>query len=168
MYIGKTIDETSRKRRHYRNALTVVTPFYTAVRKYGWEGFYYTIFYKIIGTDKLKIDSIIKNKEKELIEYYNTTVTGYNCTLGGDGSCGCYPSLETRKKQSERQLGKKRPNSRALRKPVIQLTLNDEFIKEWKSVADAAKAVNAPSQHISRCCHNERKQTRGYKWKFKI
>ena len=51
-------------------------------------------------------------------------------------------------------------------KPVIQLTLEGELIREWKSTNECGK--NGYSQgHISACCIGERKSHKGYLWRFK-
>lgn len=50
----------------------------------------------------------ILEKEKYWINFYNTLVpNGYNLTEGGDGRLGYIPSIETRKKLSLAQKGKK-------------------------------------------------------------
>lgn len=55
-----------------------------------------------------------------------------------------------------------------LAKPVIQLSLEGEFIKEYPSIKDAARSLNIKSDRdIIRCCRGERKSRAGYKWKYK-
>lgn len=52
-------------------------------------------------------------------------------------------------------------------KSVLQLDLNDNFIKEYKSATDAAKQLNISNKPISGCCTGEKKTYRGFKWRFK-
>lgn len=52
-------------------------------------------------------------------------------------------------------------------KPVIQLTLNGEYIAEFDSATDAAKKLGIGSVHISSVCKNKRKSCGGYKWEYK-
>jgi len=116
----------------------------------------------------LEIDNIIKIKEKELIAKYNTSSSGYNLTLGGDGCCGHAPSNETRLKMSKSRMGKKkilREDSLNFKK-VKQYSVSGEFICEYPSIAIAARTVGAKQQHISRCCKGQRNKTRGFIWKF--
>jgi hypothetical protein len=49
-------------------------------------------------------------------------------------------------------------------KPVIQYTLKNEFIKEWRSVIDAKNEIGGD---IYSCCNNKQKTAGGYIWKFK-
>lgn len=52
-------------------------------------------------------------------------------------------------------------------KPIIQLTLNDEFIKEFSSMHEAEKQTGIKHSGISMCCNNKLKTAGGYKWMFK-
>ena len=63
-------------------------------------------------------------------------------------------------------------------KPIIQSTLDGEFIKEWKSASEAGKTLGINSASISKCCNggefDKRRnkwtnitQYKGYKWEFK-
>lgn len=54
-------------------------------------------------------------------------------------------------------------------KPVIQLNIYGEFIKEWGSVIEAAKALQIDSSAIAKCCRHVPKYKRagGYVWEYK-
>lgn len=52
-------------------------------------------------------------------------------------------------------------------KPVIQYSKEGIFIREYKSIKDAAKAMGISTGSISMCCHERTKTGRGYVWKFK-
>lgn len=58
--------------------------FYNAIQKYGWDSFEHIVLFTELN------ENIAKKKEKELIKLYQTNDKnlGYNCTDGGDGSCG--------------------------------------------------------------------------------
>lgn len=49
-------------------------------------------------------------------------------------------------------------------KPVIQLTLNGEFIKEWSEMQEAAKAIGVTPPNISDCIRGKQKSSGGFKW----
>ena len=51
--------------------------------------------------------------------------------------------------------------------PIVQLTLDGKFIKEWESAATAAKTLGFNFSHISACCRGERGQHKGFKWMYK-
>lgn len=53
---------------------------------------------------------------------------------------------------------------------IIQLTLDNEFVAEYDSVADAARSLNKMGKAnggIVECCKDRRKQCNGFKWKYK-
>lgn len=54
-------------------------------------------------------------------------------------------------------------------KPVIQYSLNGEFIAEYKSAIDAKEKTGISNAHIGKCCKNKPKYKTagGYIWKFK-
>jgi hypothetical protein len=52
-------------------------------------------------------------------------------------------------------------------KAIVLLTLNNEFVKEFKSMSEAYKETNIPISLISRCCNKIRRSTNGFKFIFK-
>jgi hypothetical protein len=52
-------------------------------------------------------------------------------------------------------------------KPVYQYDLNDEFLKKYDSIKEAAKINNITYTTISKCCYGKLKTASGYKWKNK-
>ena len=92
--------------------------------------------------------------EKELVAKYKLIEDGgtlTNIIRGGRGG-----SLGS---------GSNNPNA----KPVIQLNIYGEFIEEWGSVIEAAKALQIDSSAISKCCRHVPKYKRagGYVWEYK-
>ena len=67
------------------------------------------------------------------------------------------------KKQSPLTIERKRL---ANFKPIIQTTLNGEFVKEWKSATEA-ECDGYDRRCIYRCLWNKRPQHKGYCWKYK-
>ena len=55
------------------------------------------------------------------------------------------------------------------RKPVLMFDLNNNFIKEFNSVAEASSYVNGNSGNIIGCClmYEHYNSAYGYKWKYK-
>lgn len=51
-------------------------------------------------------------------------------------------------------------------KSVFQYDLKNNLIKEYKSIAEAARTVGVSEATIGYCCNNKRKTARGYKWSF--
>lgn len=52
-------------------------------------------------------------------------------------------------------------------KPIIQTTLDGEFVKEYSSMSEAEKIDGYNSAYISLVCNGKRKSAYGYKWHFK-
>jgi group I intron endonuclease len=93
-YIGQTVYEERRKRRHKEDCgKGVNNKFYRAVRKYGWDNFIYGIIDEY--------DTCFLNEQEIFyVDKYDTYHNGYNSTIGGAGCRGFTPSEETKKKQS--------------------------------------------------------------------
>jgi len=71
------------------------------------------------------------------------------------------------RKQTKESL-EKRENSRK-KTPIIQMDLEGNFIREWISAAEIARAFNKINgSHITACCKNKKHIVFGYKWKYKI
>ena len=66
---------------------------------------------------------------------------------------------------NQKQRFKNRIGTKA--KPVIQLTLDGEVIKEWDTPREVYKELGIQSQNISKVCLGLRNQAGGYKWKYK-
>lgn len=52
-------------------------------------------------------------------------------------------------------------------RPVVQLTLNDQYITEFSSIRDAQEALNMPNIHIGECCRGGRPHAGGFHWRYK-
>ena len=100
-YIGLTKDYLSRNRCH-KSGFTGCTAFNSAINKYGWDSFSHEIILD-------KLNYIAANFfEKLFINVENTIApNGYNLK-GGGSHTPC--SEETKRKISEAQKGKQRPN----------------------------------------------------------
>ena len=143
-------------------------------------------------------DKLDELEVKYIAEYdsHNSRI-GYNSTLGGGGTKGVigkHPTEETRKRMSEAQKGSKNPNygkhhteearrkmsearkgkklseetRKKLSKPIIQLTLDNKFIREWDSIAEAAHSLGCDKSLIMRVCQGKKKTAKGFHWKYKL
>ena len=52
-------------------------------------------------------------------------------------------------------------------KPIIQLDMDGNFIKEWISATEAAKFLGKDKANICICCKGRTKYAYGYKWEYK-
>jgi hypothetical protein len=53
-------------------------------------------------------------------------------------------------------------------KPIIQYSLNKEFIKEWPSLTAASNTLNISCGNLSSVLSGKLNQTGGFKWSYKI
>lgn len=75
---------------------------------------------------------------------------------------GKITSEETKEKLRAHFTGVKNP---LIWKPVLQYTLNGEFIKEWECITSAEKELGIT--HIGCSCNGNRNQSGGFLWRFK-
>lgn len=52
-------------------------------------------------------------------------------------------------------------------KPIMQFSKNEEFIREYPSIVNAAKEIGCTKQAIQQCVSGKCKTCKGYKWKYK-
>jgi len=89
IYIGQTINESSRKSQHKKSMKNEKsrTRFVLALRKYGYENFEYTLLIKFKPTAQIeKLKRVLNKLEQRYIKLYNSNnpEVGYNLTTGGD------------------------------------------------------------------------------------
>ena len=142
--------------------------------------------------DKFKLIEI----EQEYIDLFrsHSSKEGYNINPIAQSSLGRKPRLETllkvsgsnhwttrksfsqetKDKMSKARIGKIIPRkvgqniSKSKYKIVLQYDLNDNFIKEWIGATIAEKELKLWKGAISAQIKGILKQTKGFKWKYKI
>lgn len=100
-YIGITKEKNPRERWREGKGYWTNEHFTSAINKYGWDNIQHIILYK----ELLKEEA--ENKEKELIEKYNTTDREYGYNIEKGGCLNKEVSQETREKLRQNMLGKK-------------------------------------------------------------
>ena len=188
-YIGQTIDEECRFKRHIYYAINKKdnNRFHNALRKYGLENWVYCVLEDNVLKENLNM------RETDWIEYYDSFYSGYNLTSGGDTNViiseetrrklsnslkgrnvwnkGKHHTEETRRKISESSKGKhhteetRRKLSKLHGKKVNKYDLNRNFIKEYSCIKDAIKD-NPKAVHIGEVCRGVRNQTGGFIWGY--
>lgn len=184
-YVGVTSKEKPKHRWNSGRGYMENAHFYSAICKYGWEGFEHEILYSGLTEQQAK------ETEIRLIADWNTKNPkyGYNMTSGGDGTPGYHPSDETRAKLSE---ARRRENlsqetllrrSNSLRgrvftdehkkkigdgnsKRISMMSRDGEELRVFRSASDAENELGISHAHISQCCHGSRKSAGGYIWQF--
>lgn len=83
---------------------------------------------------------------------------------------GKHHSEEARQKIREARLGSKWTDEMMEKrcKPVIQLTLDNKEIKEYRSLREAAQELKCDSSLIMRVCQGKKRTAKGFHWKYKL
>lgn len=94
VYIGQTVDLSSRMSSHKNKATYIKNKFYNAVRKYGWANFNYSVIAKVESDSLESVTELLDKLEIEYIAQYDSYYHGYNSTLGGHSKRGYKLSKE--------------------------------------------------------------------------
>lgn len=139
-------------------------------------------YYRNLATDRHPNEETRKKMSEsqkarwtdELRKEWSEKFSGEN-----NGMFGKHHSEETRQKISEKISGENHPwygkhfteehkqkchDSCTWKVPVVQLTLQGNFVKEFDSYANAAKEVGCNASSIMSCCNGELKSSHGYMW----
>ena len=185
-YVGKTeytiIDRWKEHKKNYKS-LRDNMPIHKAMFKYG-EG-----YFEICQLEECD-NSLLNEREKYWIKYYNTYYNGYNATLGGDGA----PKYEKSKIEEIWQSGKtiseieeltgadrhtvakilklsgintmdfkRRSNGRV----VLQYSLDGKLMARYESLTIAAEAMGRDNvSNIRSCCNKTSASAYNYLWKY--
>ena len=55
---------------------------------------------------------------------------------------------------------------RKIRKKVLQLDMDGNAVREWRSMSDAARELGLQVSNISHCCKGRIRSTGGYRWEL--
>lgn len=103
VYIGQTIDEVKRKSRH--KSCVDNNYFHSAIQKYGWDNFDYTVLERVYFEQDVIFDELDKLECKYIIDYKSDDRQyGYNLTTGGHS--GRSWNDDAKQKQSDKFKGK--------------------------------------------------------------
>jgi len=154
VYIGQTMMSIrirwNRHKNHSirKNRNDYDVKFHRAIRKYGPDNFIVEQLEEFEANDKKSLLDLLNKSEIAYIEKFDSFNNGYNSTLGGSKGCG--------------RLGKL--NSQSIK--IKQYTEDGEFIKEWDSIADAARFYNTFDTCIIDCLKGYNKSSAGYVWRY--
>lgn len=126
VYIGQTNNITSRVSSHRNKSKYIVTKFYNAVRKYGWDNFEFSIIKIVEESSNTALTALLDQLEEFYIGQYDSYKNGYNSTLGGHSKRGYHLSEEFSKKCKARIISKE------TREKLSNIAKNREFTRETR------------------------------------
>jgi len=169
--------------------------FYRALNKYDIDNFTIETIDYVLYEDIKELKDKLNELEKYYILKFDSFKNGYNSSLGGEGNVGLKHSDESKEKMRKANLGRTQTDetrkkksesnlkyfldnprvmtstwiehsSKAHKKPIIQSSLNNEFIKLWDGAVDIEKELDINHSNIQKCCVGKYKTTGGYKWVY--
>lgn len=145
-YIGQTIQSLNKRFSvHKYDSKRRTSYFNEELLKIGTNNFFINQIKIFYNEDKKLLQDILKNEEKNYIEYCNNNnIELYNIFENKDN------------------LNKYKKNIK-----ITQLDLNNNIIKIWNSARGVSRFYNKKMhQHIIECCKNKQKTAYNYKWKY--
>lgn len=126
---------------------------------------------KIVALD-ITIEKSIEI-EKELISKYGRIDIGTGCLTnenngGKNSQSGCdnyFYNVHMNNEENPNFGNKYEKNP--LSKPIVQLNILGELVREWASAREADEIGGFHSTSINKCCLGQRNIAEGYLWKFK-
>lgn len=147
IYIGQTINEKRRLNQHKKSSENSL--FHRAIKKYGWENFEYKVLFKIHCNNEQDLTNTLNIKES--IALKGKYVGPKNLNFG--------------KKRKPLSNEVKNKLSIANSIPVVQLSIEGDFIKEW---VGAKKAENdLKLKGITKACKGKAITVGGFRWMYK-
>ncbi len=197
-YIGQTTRELYRRRMWFGPGRYTggegKSKIDRARRKYGPESFEYEVPLRNHYSSIELATEDLNKWESYYIGFYDSYRNGYNCTLGGDGSRGYYPSDDTLRKISKSLKGKSKPDgfgnkiSKANKgkpkselhkkhlsesrknsgKKILQYSLQGELIQVWDNIDTVSKHFAVSRESIAGCCRGKSKTAHKFIWRYCI
>jgi group I intron endonuclease len=193
IYIGQTNDWSKRFKAYAKEECKNQKLLYNSLKKYGWKNHKLEL---LLYSDLKDSDTFEVKYIKEYNSYYKYNKLGLNLTKGGRGiipsgykfseegkkkkkiamqkALGGIPrSEETKKKIGDMHRGKtisekqKKQVADFFSIPLLQYSLQGEFIREWKSGSEAERGLNIAVQCIVSCANGHKKHARAGKYLFR-
>ncbi len=190
IYIGQSIDIESRWSYYFNLNCKGQTKLYNSLKKYGPENHIFEVLEECKVENLLDVETFYKLQYDTLNEGLNCRIDGKfgydsqetklrksKSKLGNNHASGHIKSDFTKRIISHKMSQKDFYNnpdrvkklSQFKSNPVIQYSLDGEFIKEWESAKLAAKVLKNKTNgsDIISCLKGKQKTAYGYKWKSK-
>lgn len=155
-YVGQTVTSLSRrKEKHFSDAVTdSVNHFHLALMQYGKNAFEWKVLDEFSGTKEEVIHALNVAEEYHILRHRTMLDEyGYNATKGGYSS------------DKFADVIKKRALANYGGKAVLQYDLEGNFVREFESIAEVKRVMNAMGHKGTRFVG---RMWRGYQWREKM
>lgn len=112
-------------------------------------------------------ESFYRSAEKVMAASHTKEALAKGAKTRSERYSGKNSPLYGRKLPEEWRRNIGRGNTGTHTKPVIQMTMDGSFIREWLGSSYAARELGIHFSNISACCYGIQASAGGYKWKFK-
>jgi hypothetical protein len=191
IYIGQTMDLIRREKDYsaaYNRKNT--RKIYYSIKKYGWKAHKFEIieecnieqlderevFYKQqvlneVGWEQVLFHEIYDSgggpKSKETCEKISKANKGISRPRSEETKQKHKQTIKEKGFWGHKLGGKGTPRTK-LRKPIVQLSLDSIYIKQWSSISDAESFFSGDKDkdNIGACCRGRQKTAYGYVWKY--
>ncbi len=191
MYIGSTINLNRRKNEYDKLYCKKQPKLYYSIKKHGWKNHIFEVIEECL-VEQLDEREIFH--KQQFINEFGWSKTLFCHLIDGKGG---YKSDETKRKISESNKGISRPRSKEatekakktiednggcwwrnklggkgtprikLRKPVLQISLDNSILKQWSSISEAELFMSGDKNkdNIAACCRGKQKTAYDYIWR---
>ena len=179
IYVGQTIHSLKDRWRHHRSMRGNCRYLKSAFKKYGIDNF---VFEMICSCSDEELDKL---EIQYMAELNSMVPNGYNLREGGNGG---RHHEETKRKISASLKGRtdivrtnsfswiglhhseesKKKIADALSIKINQYDLDNNFLRSFNKISDAANEFNIDGSSISKCCKHKYKTAGGFIWKYVV
>jgi group I intron endonuclease len=157
VYIGSSINFKNRWYKHKSGKGSI--HLFNSILKYGLENFEFKI---LENFDISKNRKLLYDKEQKWMDFYNISkYNSYNIRFKAT------PNMTTKRDESfKEKMREIRLKLSIGSKPIIQYTLDGNFIKHWSSSSEVERTLNLRARNISGACKGEQHTAFGFIWKY--
>jgi len=164
IYIGQSIDIGRRWDQHKYGKGNIILR--NAIQKYGLDNFEFSILEEVITENKPKevITEELYKKEQLWFDKLKPYENGYNINKVAKPN----ETNFTRDEDFGKKISRIKIENNHTGKPIIQYSLDGEFIKEWPSSTSVQRELGFNARNIGGCANKQTFTSNGYIWRFKI
>lgn len=157
IYIGSTIDFKNRWYKHISGKGNI--HLFNSITKYGLDNFEFIILELFDMTKNKDLLYVIEQKWMDVYKISNDN--SYNIRFKA------IPNMTTKRDNSfKEKMREIRLKLSIGSKPIIQYSLNGDFIRKWNSSSQVERVLNLRARNISGACKGEQHTAFGFIWRY--